>query len=83
MVTTERHIDMAFQFVSVRSFECYILKTNHQSIMYWISIINNNGKLVAVINLSRRRRVNQKAKQTGANVSKPSSGNVPMGNHVQ
>ncbi|AWK02684.1 polyprotein [Rabovirus A] len=74
---------MAFQFVSVRSSECYILKANHQSIMYWISIINNNGRIVAIINLSRRRRVNQKARQTGANVSRPSSGNIPMGNHVQ
>lgn len=73
---------MAFQFVSVRSTECYILKANGYKYAYVISILNNKGHLTAVISLTRRRNVNHKARQTGANVSRPSSGNVPMGNTV-
>lgn len=81
MVTTEG-LTMAFQFVSVRSTEYYILSSNGFRYAYVISILNRSGHLTAVISLTRRRNVNQKARQTGANVSRPSTGNVPMGNTV-
>ncbi|AWK02676.1 polyprotein [Rabovirus A] len=73
---------MAFQFVSVRSTECYILSVNGYKYAYVISILNKSGHLTAIICLTRRRSVNQKARQTGANVSRPETGNVPMGNTV-
>lgn len=62
--------------------EYFLCKTIKGHIYAKVVVRNKVGRIECWIRMYRIRNVNQKARQTGANVSRPESGNTPMGNTV-